>query len=326
MSSCSPLPLSLPLAAPVFRDESFHDPRAHTIAIGDLPDVLVRETQAPRDSRDDAPNLGRRGELRLKRYRIHGGNQPRKEERYRSRDIEVKRKIAAAMNASELPIRIKALKQALGLNQKDFGALCGVKQVAVSQWENGERTPSAKTLLRMSELAPTSDRQWWRDRAAEQTGVDVVVSSTSGGFEIPDLSRKVPLIRDPSKVGKLGSVVAVDIERILSFSPEFFPDGGKIEAVRILPNSADLIAVVDVSRQDAENLIGKMVAVRTALGIEVRWLAREDGMLFLLPFQPGQTVKPMRYKGEWSIVGAVRWIGDDFSAHGRPQAKRPRSA
>lgn len=199
------------------------------------------------------------------------------------------------------------------MNQKDFGNLCGVKQVAVSQWENENdpRIPSTKALLKMSELARTADRQWWRDRASEQAGVEIsTASSTSGALEVPEGTTKVPLISNPQKVGKAGSVATIDVERFLSFSSELLPEGGRNEAVRIELQTTSLIAVIDVSRQDAEHLVGKMVAVRTIAGIEVRWLAQENGMFLLLPLNPGQTVKPMRYKGEWSIVGQVRWIGD----------------
>jgi transcriptional regulator with XRE-family HTH domain len=238
---------------------------------------------------------------------------PNERERYRSSDIEVKKKIASAMHARELPTRIRGLRKRLGLNQKDFGAMCGgVKQVAVSQWESDTdpRVPSSKALFKMSELAPTAERQWWRDRAAEQAGVDITSGSTSGPLEIPELSRRIPLIKNPDKVGKAGSVTAMDVERILSFSPELLPEGGRTEAVRISTKSTDLIAVIDIAQQHAEHLIGKMVAVRKVDGIEIRWLAREDGAFLLLPFEPGQTVKAMRYKGEWSIVGAVKWVGD----------------
>ena len=37
--------------------------------------------------------------------------------------------------------RIKALRNALGLNQTDFGAAVGVKQTTVAGYENGTRTP-----------------------------------------------------------------------------------------------------------------------------------------------------------------------------------------
>jgi DNA-binding transcriptional regulator YiaG len=252
---------------------------------------------------------------------------PDETERYRSSDINVKRKIASAMHVTDLPVRIRALRRSLEMNQKEFGAICGVGQVAVSDWENRKnpKVPSSRALFKMSEVAPASERQWWRDRAAEQAGVDIGIQNpTSGAFEVPSLVTKIPLIKDPQKVGKLGSVTGVDVERVLSFSPDLFPEGGKIEAVRILSHKADLIAVIDVSRQDAEHLIDKMVAVRTVFGIEVRWLTKEDGIPLLLPFQPGQTVKPMRYKGEWSIVGAVRWLGDVPFPDRPPDKKRVR--
>lgn len=246
--------------------------------------------------------------------------------KYRSCDILVKRKIASAMHTKELSARIRGLRKSLSMNQKDFGMACDVKQVAVSQWEAGDRVPGAKALFKMSELAPLSDRQWWRDRAAEQAGVDVGLSNTtSWSLEVPNLVTKIPLVRNPDKVGKSGPVTVADVERILHFSSDLVPEGGKLEAVRLDRGTAHFIAIIDVSRQDADHLVGKLVAVRTVEGIEVRWLSKEDGVHLLLPWRPGQNVKPLRYKGEWSIAGAVRWIGEAELPGPVPTVERRRS-
>jgi hypothetical protein len=82
-----------------------------------------------------------------------------------------------------------------------------------------------------------------------------------------------------------------------------------------------MIAMLDIGRRDADRLVGHLVAIQTASGIEVRWLGREDGAYLLLPFQPGNTVRVLRAHGENSIVGLVRWIGD--SADAPPQRRRP---
>ena len=247
---------------------------------------------------------------------------------YRHGDIRVKRKIAAAMSLRELPLRIRALRKSLGLKQKDFGARLGVKQVSVSQWENEENpaVPAAKILLKMSEMAPLAEVPWWRDRAAEQVGVDAVISTTSGALAVPELTRKIPLFLNPKMVGTVATPAQADVEQFLQFSPDLFPEGGMMEAVRVMVHaSRELVAVVDVSRHDADRLVGNMVAVRTATGIEVRWLEREGGIYLLLPFHPGQQPRALRHSGDGSVVGVIRWIGNSIPRPPAGTAERTRS-
>jgi transcriptional regulator with XRE-family HTH domain len=305
--------LRFPLDPPVLTLKPLQDAFRATDSESYLPDRLRGHIQFARQGRVVDLQALMSAQLPLNGAKMEVQFEtPDDDEKYRTCDIHVKRKIASAMHAEELSKRIRMLRKSLGLNQKDFGSLCDVKQVAVSQWEAGDRIPGSKALFKMSEVATLADRQWWRDRAAEQAGVDISAPDAAfGAFEVPALVTKIPLIPNHQKVGtKVGPVSVADVERILYFSSDLVPEGGKLEAARITSSTTELVAVIDVSRQDAEHLVGKMVAVRTVEGIEVRWLAREDGTLFLLPFQPGQRVKPMRYKGEWSIVGAVRWLGE----------------
>ncbi len=109
----------------------------------------------------------------------------------------------------------------------------------------------------------------------------------------------------------MGEVASRDVERELYFPVEWFPEGGDIRALRFQGVSAtEMVAMVDTSRRDADRLVGHMVAVHTPLGIEIRWLGVEAGTYLLLPFQPGQSLKLLRPRGENSIIGLVRWVGD----------------
>ncbi|MGH9354723.1 MAG: hypothetical protein ACRD10_01170, partial [Terriglobia bacterium] len=325
MDSCRTF--RFPLNATPLAFEPLEDSRRGTESQRDVPYVLRRDSQfASYDREIHAPPFSI-PHCTLCWAKMIGVQfvAPGEKELYNRSYTDVKRKIASAMSLRDLPVRIRDLRVSLRMKQKDFGAIFGVSQAAVSEWEKSKdaKVPGMKALLKMSELAPEAERAWWRDRAAEQAGVEKVVSfTTSGEYSIPELSRRVPLVNNPHKVGKAGTVATADIERFLSFSPDFFPEGGRNEAVRVEGQTANLVAVIDVSHQDAEHLVDKMVAVRTASGIEVRWLAREDDFYLLLPFQPGQKTKPMRYKGEWSIVGAVRWVGE--SPWPAPELKRPR--
>jgi DNA-binding XRE family transcriptional regulator len=40
---------------------------------------------------------------------------------------------------------IKEIRERIGLSQEEFGKAIGVGQAAISQYENGERTPNLKT-------------------------------------------------------------------------------------------------------------------------------------------------------------------------------------
>jgi hypothetical protein len=73
--------------------------------------------------------------------------------------------------------------------------------------------------------------------------------------------------------------------------------------------TSEMIALVDISRTDAEELVGQLVAVTTSVGTEVRWLLRVCGVYLLHPSRPGQATAPLRPRGEWSLAGRVRWFG-----------------
>jgi hypothetical protein len=64
-----------------------------------------------------------------------------------------------------------------------------------------------------------------------------------------------------------------------------------------------------VSRRKADQLIGRMVAVHTPNGIEVRWLSFKDET-YVLHSIHGQVARFLHPHGENSIVGLVRWVGD----------------
>ena len=62
---------------------------------------------------------------------------------------------------SDCPLRIRALRRAMGLKQPDFAALVGVSPITVSRWENGQNDPTELGWARIQELearttAPTA--------------------------------------------------------------------------------------------------------------------------------------------------------------------------
>ena len=209
------------------------------------------------------------------------------------------------------------------MKQAPVAALCGVSVAQVSRWERSQDLPSAAALLKLSELAPESERQWWRDRASEQAGINLQDTDSPGSYMASNLLRNIPLIKSHRGVGEVSKVVSADVESYIHFPEQWFPEGGAIRAFHIIGETVSkMIAMVDLSRRDADRLLGHMVAVQTPSGVEVRWLSGQDGGYILLPFQPGQPPKLLRPHGENSIVGLVRWIGDELDMpkqKGKPQ-------
>ena len=74
---------------------------------------------------------------------------------------------------SELAERVYRFRKYVKLNQTQFAKKLGVTQGAISNWETGIDNPSSKALFAISKDVPERERQWWRDRAAEQPGIDL---------------------------------------------------------------------------------------------------------------------------------------------------------
>ena len=53
---------------------------------------------------------------------------------------------------SDWPLRIRALRRAMGLKQPDFAELVGVSPITISRWENGQNDPTDLAWARIQEL------------------------------------------------------------------------------------------------------------------------------------------------------------------------------
>ena len=49
-------------------------------------------------------------------------------------------------------MRLQDMRRSRGLTQREVATACGVNQSAVSSWESGSKTPSAKRLCKLAEL------------------------------------------------------------------------------------------------------------------------------------------------------------------------------
>jgi DNA-binding transcriptional regulator YiaG len=308
--------VNLAFDAGVFFRQSSEDASRRAMSVHDHANVRTAHVELASD-----PALDVAGEFRPVGGSVHNVYGVHSEKKQYSHGFTMSRTNNAVTidfpEQGSLAFRIKTLRGTKNWKQAQLAAFCGVSQVSVSQWESQKEksrsVPSAKILLKLSELAPEADRQWWRDQAAEQTGFDLLNGVSSGPGVIPLTFRTIPLVKGIKGMDTLGTVAVTDVERNLHFPDEWFPEGGTIRAVRIHSQSAiPLIAMVDISRRDRDRLLGHIVAVQASEGIEVRWLKQEDGIYLLLPFQPDQAVKRLRTHGEQSIVGLVRWIGDEI--------------
>jgi transcriptional regulator with XRE-family HTH domain len=327
MASCSKLSRSrfearnFALDAGVFPRKRAFNPCRRPVAISHQAYVAAADPELPRNATLDVS-----GEFRSESAGVHISCEATEVcfegSRYDCGHPDVKEKMSKAINSSSgatLAGKIYALRKGLRLKQAELAAICGVDQSAVSQWEserpNRVSVPSAKILVKLSELAPESERQWWRDQAAEQVGIGLQDIDVMGTYMANNLLRTIPLFKKDKGGDVVGSYPSSDVERHLHFPAEWFPEGGNIRALRVLGEGApEMIAMVDLSRRDADRLVAHMVAVQTPSGLEVRWLSKQDGAYILLPFQPGQALRMLRPHGENSIVGLVRWIGDALDA------------
>ena len=86
------------------------------------------------------------------------------------------------------------------------------------------------------------------------------------------------------------------------------------------PLAADglMIGMIDVTRKDADRLIGCIVAVHTVCGLEAMKVvdSRRDGVYLLRPLRSDVDPLIVQPDGEGSILGrVVRWIGTTPLAH-----------
>jgi len=242
---------------------------------------------------------------------------------------------------SDLPayaLRLRALKAALGLkNQGELAAALGTDQGTVSKWMNGKSRPLPEVFTRMAALAQGADKIFFLDQAGipaeffdgapmlmELRGPSTVIvsralqeESTASELCTSKEPRTIPLLKSPKKLGSK-SLISDNVELCLSLPATWFPENSDLQAVRFAGSfspfiSGDLIALVDISRKDADRLIGCVVAVKTPTGVEPMTVHKDGPTCFLVPLHEDteHPVRVLRHSGPWSIVGRVlKWMGD----------------
>lgn len=214
-----------------------------------------------------------------------------------------------------LGARIRAVRQAKGLNQKLFAEEFGVTQGSVSNWEKGIDRPSPKVLAKLASMTANDEL---REFFEVESGIKAI-SGLRGLREIGmESAMEIRLLKNTVAVGTSRALDENELEELLFLPRKWFPDCGEIFAVRMRSHlmspimRPERILFIDTSKRDPKHLVGHMVAVREGDGITVKWL-RQDGKTFLLVPQHARIsyqVKVLRPEGDFSIVGeVVKWIG-----------------
>jgi transcriptional regulator with XRE-family HTH domain len=115
---------------------------------------------------------------------------------------------------SELALAIRGLRKSLNLTQVDISKELGIRQSTIAQWERDTYKPPAHILLKLSELATESERQWWRDQASERVGFDLSHEEAA----TPATERKGSKATDP----KLLADVLEAVEAAMNKTGGFF--------------------------------------------------------------------------------------------------------
>ncbi len=220
--------------------------------------------------------------------------------------------------ASPLAAKIRDLRKSRALTQVQFAQIVGVRQSALARWEGGIDRPTAKTLLKISEMVSESERQWWRDQAAEQSGF-------KDSMPLPQVTdeslRMIPLLRDPVSAGVPRLTDEREVVRHIGFPREWLQPGGDLVALKIQGDSMNpllangFIVIVDLSKRRKEELVGKIVVARLDEEITIKKLQVVSGVYFLEPQNPEYEPMVIKRGSGWEILGpVVKWIGDSPGA------------
>lgn len=296
-------------------------------------DMGAAESQLPCNAALNVP-----GELRPESVGIHVVWGERNavsltSEKVKDTYISVKNNVRILSRAERLATiaaKLKDLRKERRLGQAALAELCGVSRVQVSRWEHALDLPAAKALLKLADLFPESERQWWRDQASEQAGFALQSSPEIRPFTAPVAQRTIPLVTNHKRVGSMGSLGAADVEQNLYFPANWFPEGGIIRAVTLSDVSISPImkqgctVLIDITRRDPDRLVGCTVAVQAAEGIDLCMLHKDANTYLLIPLHDGvvRATRVLRHEGENSILGEALMGFGKFPREGRRRKTR----
>lgn len=240
----------------------------------------------------------------------------------------VKGKLGRKSGDPEIGERLRALRKRTQSNQTEFAELLGVSQEIVSHWEKARYLPSPMALMAIGNLAG-DEREWWYERAGKlHSQIDVLrhdlrahLHATDGEYTPRERAEReheiisVPLLKDAAAAGE-PRINYDEIEDFLPMPRSLCPHPDSTRCVKVkgssmLPIIRDGdIAAVDVSRREARELIGDMVAAGNPEGgVTLKWLRKSGSQYLLVPQHTSPRFNPVVLSEDkrWRIIGRVIW-------------------
>jgi SOS-response transcriptional repressor LexA len=218
---------------------------------------------------------------------------------------------------SKIAQGLKALRNRLGLTQRELAQELGVTPGAVGQWESGKIKPSNIALRAIIGIAG-EDRDWWVDQA--EPGDALVIRSVDEYkkmYEVNEDKNKTFFIHGSAGAGP-NIFVPEHAEDKVSLPRSWFHRVNGIKGLWVRGDSmSPLIAdgflvLVDVKdNKDFAALDGKIVAARDSHGVCIKWLRKQGDAYYLVSHNISPEYPPILViPGEHSIVGTVQiWVG-----------------
>jgi SOS-response transcriptional repressor LexA len=241
---------------------------------------------------------------------------PNLNQEYEGTNISVKQNNRLILpELAALGARIRAVRQAKGLNQKLFADEFEVTQGSVSNWEKGVDRPSPKVLAKLASMTANDELREFFEVESGIRAVSGLRSLREVGLEN---AMEVRLLKNSVAAGTPRALEENELEELLLLPRKWFPYCGEIFAVRVCGDSmsptieSGYIVFIDTSKRDPKLLVEKMVAAREGGCVTIKWLRKDKKVYLLVPqhTSPRYPIRIMRPEGDFSIVGeVVKWIG-----------------
>lgn len=188
----------------------------------------------------------------------------------------------------EFAERVRRLRNELKLSQEKFAELLGVKQSAVSAWEQGKPAPAAENYVRLGNVALASEDTLW---FWQQAGMNIWVFERAAEEQLKGRSMRGELIEiRPLEEGETENL-ALPVSRIPNrLTTRYLRVPNEFVAGEFLPFRPGDILVIDRSETDLRkfdnwSLIaldvtqGKMRNENAPPGLSIGWLEKQDATI-----------------------------------------------
>lgn len=209
---------------------------------------------------------------------------------------------------SGLGKELKALRDTTGLGQIAFAERIDVDQSSLVRWEKEQRAIPVSALLKLAEVAPQDEKQFWLKKAG------IALPESKAKMRRPSartVFAQVPLVSNPAGAGRGFLHDSEEIEGELRLPRDLVTE--KMACIRIsgssmepvIPNKS--IVAIDGRQIDPRRLIGSIVAVQHNIeGVIVKRLLQHEGALVLVSENP--LFAPIIFDPRiWRVAGKAAW-------------------